>query len=460
MRADTARGATVRTKYDGGSVLRITTISAALLGLTALAACERPEAVLPGERLGAREILVNGGADDVAPANRAQAISLGGMSNGVAAQSPVSPFARSGHAALALPLQPVFATDIGQGDTKRNRLNVDPVSDGSRIFTMDSAHTVSAVSTSGQLLWQRSLVPARDQARQAQGGGLAVEGGRLYVTSGFGRLTALDAATGGEVWSQQLGGTATGAPTVRGGLAYVTSSDSTGWAIETATGRVRWRIDYPEDFNNVAGAPAPATDGEMVVFAFGSGALQAAFKQGGLRRWTADVAGSRNGKALASVTDITGDPLIANGVVYAGNHSGRVVALSLSGGERLWTARMGALDMVWPAGDSVFLVSDINQLVRLDARSGAQIWAVDLPGYKPVRKPQKRRDSAYVNHGPILAGGRLIVASSDGLIRAFDPASGQLVGSTQIDGGATTRPIVVNGTLYVVSAEGVLHAYR
>ncbi|WP_226622443.1 PQQ-like beta-propeller repeat protein [Alloyangia pacifica] len=440
--------------------MRITTISAALLGLTALAACERPEAVLPGERLGAREILESGGPDGAIPANRAQAISLGAMSAGRAAQSPVSPFARSNHAALSLPLQPVFATEIGQGDTRRNRLNADPVSDGSRIFTMDSAHTVSAVSASGQVLWQRSMVPSRDQASQAQGGGLALEGGRLYVSSGFGTLTALDAATGGEVWTQKLGGTATGAPTVRGGLAYVTSADSTGWAIETATGRIRWRIDYAEDYTNVAGAPAPATDGEMVVFSFGSGALQAAFRQGGLRRWSADVAGSRNGNALASITDITGDPLISNGVVYAGNHSGRVVALSLSSGERLWTARMGALDPVWPAGDSVFLVSDLNQLVRLDARTGAQIWAVDLPGYKPERTPQKRRDSAFVNHGPILAGGRLIVASSDGLIRAFDPASGQLVGTTAIEGGATTRPIVANGTLYVVSSEGVLHAYR
>ncbi|WP_353471873.1 PQQ-binding-like beta-propeller repeat protein [Salipiger sp. H15] len=440
--------------------MRITTISAALLGLTALAACERPEAVLPGDRLGAREILSYGGADDVTPANRAVAIALAGQSNGSAAQSPVSPFARTNHAALSLPLQPVFATAIGQGDTKRNRLNVDPVSDGSRIFTMDSAHTVSAVSTGGQVLWQKSMVPVRDQAKQAQGGGLAVEDGRLYVASGFGKLTALDAATGAEVWTQQLGGTATGAPTVRGGLVYLTSSDSTGWAIETGNGRIRWRIDYPEDYNNVAGAPAPATDGEMVVFAFGSGALQAAFRQGGMRRWTADVAGSRNGRALASITDITGDPLISNGTVYAGNHSGRVVALALSSGERLWTARMGALDAVWPAGDSVFLVSDINQLVRLNAATGEQVWAVDLPGYKKVRTPQKRRDSAYVNHGPILAGGRLLVASSDGLIRAFDAASGQLVGTTPIAGGATTRPIVVNGTLYVVSGEGVLHAYR
>ncbi|NDW01011.1 PQQ-like beta-propeller repeat protein [Salipiger sp. PrR002] len=439
--------------------MRITTISAALLGLTALSACERPEAVLTGERLGVHEVL-EGGSAEATPANRAAPVSVGAATGGLAAQSPVSPFARSNHAALSLPLQQVFATSIGSGDGKRARLNVDPVAAGGRIFTMDSGHTVSAVGTNGSVLWQKSMVPSRDQAKQAQGGGLAVEGNRLYVASGFGKVTALDAATGAEVWTQQLGGTATGAPTVRGGLVYLTSGDSVGWAIEADTGRVRWRIDYPEDYNNVAGAPAPALDGEIVVFAFGSGAVQAAFRQGGLRRWSADVAGSRTGSALATITDITGDPLISNGKVYVGNHSGRVVALSLASGERLWTARMGALDAVWPVGDSVYLVSDQNQLVRLDADTGAQIWAVDLPGYEPVRRPQKRRDSAFVHHGPILAGGRLIVASSDGVLRAFDPASGQLVGTTQIEGGATTRPIVSGGTLYVVSGDGTLHGYR
>ena len=188
--------------------------------------------------------------------------------------------------------------------------------------------------------------------------------------------------------------------------------------------------------------------------------MQAALRQGGLRIWSADVVGRRTGVARATVTDITGDPLIAGNRIYAGNQSGRLVALEAGSGERLWTARMGALDPVWPAGDSVFLVSDENRLVRLDAATGEQIWAVDLPGYVPVRKPQRRRDAAFVNHGPVLAGGRLIVASSDGALRSFDPVSGALLASAPIPGGATTRPVIANGTLYVISRDGMLLAYR
>ncbi|HKK96817.1 MAG TPA: PQQ-binding-like beta-propeller repeat protein, partial [Marivita sp.] len=170
--------------------------------------------------------------------------------------------------------------------------------------------------------------------------------------------------------------------------------------------------------------------------------------------------GARRGFAIALVDDITGYPVIDGNSVYAGNHSGRVVALNVNSGERLWTAQHGALEPVWPVGGSVYFVSDLNELVRLDAETGAQIWTVELPGYEPVRRPQRRRDSAFVNHGPIMAGGRLIIASSDGFIRAFDPASGDLVTQTEIPRGATTRPVVANGVLYVVSKNGTLHAYR
>ena len=60
----------------------------------------------------------------------------------------------------------------------------------------------------------------------------------------------------------------------------------------------------------------------------------------------------------------------------------------------------------------------------------------------------------------MLAGGRLIVTSSDGIIRLFDPASGGVVGQVEIPGGAASAPVVAGGTLYVAGRDGKLYAYR
>lgn len=427
-----------------------------------LAGCGDREVILPGERLGVRDILQDGdGTEPAETANQTvEAAVPVATKNAAWPQSHVSPSARISNASLSSNLTQVWSTSIGQGDKRRARIITDPVVADDRIFTIDSGGRVTATSTEGQNLWTYSLVPLRDDASQALAGGLAYRGGRLYVTSGFGTVSALDGATGEEIWTQELGNTATGAPTAMGDLVYVVAGDSTAWAIEADDGRIRWQSDGLGDVKNVAGAAPPAVSATHVVFSYGSGAVQGAFREGGLQLWSADIVGTRKGFAIALVDDITGYPVISGDRVYAGNHSGRVVALNVNSGERLWTARNGALDPVWPAGNSIYFVSDLNELVRLNAEDGSQVWAVDLPGYEPVRRPQRRRESAYVNHGPIMAGGRLIVASSDGAIRAFDPASGDLVNETEIRGGATTRPVVANGTLYVVSTNGVLHAYR
>jgi outer membrane protein assembly factor BamB len=134
------------------------------------------------------------------------------------------------------------------------------------------------------------------------------------------------------------------------------------------------------------------------------------------------------------------------------------VAFDADTGDRVWTAQEGALNPVWPAGGSLFAVSDRNQLLRIDAGSGEVIWAENLPGYTSI-KP-KKRGPIHAHYGPVMAGGRLVVVSSDGMMRSFDPENGALLGTVEIPDGATTAPAVAGGTLYVVSSRGELHAFR
>ena len=104
------------------------------------------------------------------------------------------------------------------------------------------------------------------------------------------------------------------------------------------------------------------------------------------------------------------------------------------------------------------MVNDIGELVRLDGDDGTPIWRVELPGFAESR--ERRQKTRFAHYGPIIAGGRVIIASGDGLIRQFDPTSGALVGTIEVPGGAASNPIVANGTLYVVSQRGQLLAFR
>ena len=178
----------------------------------------------------------------------------------------------------------------------------------------------------------------------------------------------------------------------------------------------------------------------------------------GAPTWAASVAGRDATRAFSAITDLSGAPVVDTTRVYAGSHAGRVSAISLASGQVEWSARVGALNPIWLGGNSVFFVTPENVLTRLDAATGQQYWSVDLPLFEARRA--SRIKATFVHYGPVLAGGRLIVASDDGVLRQFDPVSGALLGETELGRGAARNPVVAGGVMYLVTDDGQIRAFR
>ena len=260
------------------------------------------------------------------------------------------------------------------------------------------------------------------------------------------------------MWRVDFDSPLTGSPAVQGDTVFVSAIDSTLWALDAGSGRIQWTLPGTPSLATVARGSAPAIAGDLVIFPTQAGELTAARRSNGALTWTTVAAGRRLGAALSTISAITGDPVIDGNRVYAANQSGRTFAIDARTGATSWSIEEGAYGPVWPVGGSVFFVSDQNRLMRVDARDGSTIWAQELPLYTTERV--RRRLAIFPQHGPILAGGRLWVASGDGVLRGFDPTSGQRVIELAIPGGAASGPIVAGGTLYVLGRDGELHAYR
>lgn len=423
-----------------------------LAALLLLAACgPRPEVPLPGERLPLRSgtyanpVLTAAPRGIALPAPRANAdwTHRGG-----------GPDHNPGHLALAGSLQPLFSVPIGEGDSRRARITAEPVIAGGRVFTLDARATVSAFSPGGQLLWSREVVPPDASRSDASGGGLSTDGATVYVSTGYGRLVALDAATGQPRWTQDLEAPGSSSPTILGDLVLLVARDSRAWALERDTGSIRWQVQGIPSTATYAGGAGVAANGGIVVLPHPSGEVRGVFPNGGLVRWTTIVAGNRLGSAAAfAATDIGGDPVLAGSTAYVANVSGRTVALDTGNGSTLWSVAEGAVGPAVPAGDSLFLVNDRGEALRLDASNGAVIWRTALP-------QAERRRGVTAFHGPLLAGGRLIVGSSDNGLLLLDPASGALQGTVPLPDGAASAPVAAGGTLYVVTEDGRLNAFR
>lgn len=429
---------------------------ALLVAAAALAGCER-ELILEGERLDPRA-LTRAGAPE-RPPDRAAPIALPAQVDHAAWTHRGGSVTHTiAHPALASAPSLVWSAPIGRPEDRRFRISADPVVADGRIFTMDAHGTVTATGSDGQTLWQRALRPDWAGRGVASGGGLALGDGRLIVGSAYGEVLALEPASGAVLWRKRLHAPVTAPPAVAGGRVFVVAADSAAWALEGATGKALWQVNGTPSAAGMVGRAAPAVSGRRVLLPFASGDLLALDRDTGVEAWRLRVAGRRLGLAGAGITDISGDPVVSGGRVYAGNRSGRLAAIDLASGAERWSAREGALGPVRPVGDSLFLISDLGELVRLEAATGRRIWGTELGRY--LDAPERNRAEVVAHYGPLLAGGRLLVASNDGLLRSFDPVSGAETGRVEIPGGATTHPVVVGRTLYVVGRDGQLHAFR
>ncbi len=437
------------------------------IGLSGVISACAPEVILQGERFDLRTDLQASVPTEENPVPVAPPTDPENLSVSIslpAAQSLAGWPQRGGsvrhdspHGTLSAAPSLVWAVNLGAGNSRQNRIAAAPVVSDGRVFALDAHSGLTAVSTAGAVLWQTDLTPEFDRNSSVSGGGLSVDGGTVYATTGFGEIVALDAANGGVRWRQRLDSVASGAPLAAGGAVYGMGRDGSVWALQASDGRILWTDVGTQAPTGVLGTAAPTLGEGRVVFPLASGDVLTLDLEGS-PLWSASVAGERAGRAYTGLSDLTGDPVLSGGVLYLGSSSGTTAALDAETGARLWTAREGAMNPPLVVGGSVFVVNDEDRLVRMEAATGAVIWSADMPYF--VNDTPKKRKGIYAHYGPVLAGGRIAVASGDGVLRLFNAADGVLVGTAEIPGGAAAAPALAQGAMFVVSARGQLLAFR
>ena len=159
---------------------------------------------------------------------------------------------------------------------------------------------------------------------------------------------------------------------------------------------------------------------------------------------------------MSELTAIVGRPVIDRDRVFAVSHGGRMLSIDLRSGERAWTVDVGSIETPWVTGDSVIVVTLDAQLVNLTRNLGRVRWVSQLPAYEDPKDREGRISWA----GPVLAGGQLILASSEGDLYFVSPEDGSVTRAIDLDDPVNVSPVVADATLYLLTDEGELIAYR
>lgn len=159
---------------------------------------------------------------------------------------------------------------------------------------------------------------------------------------------------------------------------------------------------------------------------------------------------------MSSLADIDASPVIDQSRVYAVGEGGRMVALELTTGQRIWEQNFAGISTPWIAGEWLFVVTDDAKLVCLSRANGKIRWISELGAFKNLKK----RKNPIFWLGPLLAGGRLIVLNSLGEIASVSPTTGEISDRMKGSGPFSLPPVVANNMLFVLDDKGRISAYR
>ncbi|MFT4037174.1 MAG: PQQ-binding-like beta-propeller repeat protein [Thermomicrobiales bacterium] len=274
----------------------------------------------------------------------------------------------------------------------------------------------------GAVLWSNATTGTSVQTP-------AVAGDTVYLTTIKGELVALNTATGAEQWRFGSSLAIDSAPVVQDGVVYVGSDDSTVYAIDGATGKPNWQATI--------GGPLwrSLTIGGGLLFAGSStGTVDALDLASGEARW--QFTGDDPSQSV-------GTPFFTNGTVYMSN-AGVMHALDAATGTELWRREFPGARPATYAGNLLISTSADGGVYATDATTGAEGWTIDT--------------GEDINAAPIVVAGVVYVATQEGSLRALDAATGGERWTFPLDGAVEWGPSATDGMIFAGTDAGTLYA--
>jgi len=376
--------------------------------------------------------------------------------NATWAQGGNTPNKSYGNLALADNPTKVWTAQIA-GSSNRRRLAAAPVIGDGKLFVMDTNGVVHAFDAqSGAQVWTKSFSVSGNNENSVFGGGVSFDGDKVYITTGLGEVAALKAADGTQLWSKKPAGPLRGSPTIGFNQIFAMTQDNQIVALNAADGGTLWQESASLTQSGVFGVGSPALGQGTVIAGFSSGELVAYRYENGRQVWSDALSRTSISTEVGSLTDVDADPIIDRGRVYALGQGGRMAAYELITGQRIWELNLAGISTPSVAGDWVFTLTDHAEVLAIARSTGKVRWLTDLGRYRNAKK----RKGPIFWVGPVLAGGKLWVGNSRGLIGTIDPGTGTL--STFVEGSdpISLAPVVANQTLYILDDSGRITAYR
>ncbi len=308
------------------------------------------------------------------------------------------------------------------------------------VFTVadDNGRVVALQAESGKEVW-------RAEVGERLSAGVGSDGRFASVVTRDNQLVTLE---GGKVlWRQTLPSRVVTAPLVAGERVFVLAVDRAVHAYDALDGRKLWTYQRESDALNLAtaGVLHPFRDTLLV----GQGAkLVGLDPLRGSVRWEATLASPRGTNEVERLADLVAPVARLGSVVCARAYQNAVACVNAERGSTIWSRNAGGLAGIGADDQVVVGVDASDRINAWKTADGAPAWTAEGLLFRNLT-------------APLVVGRTAVVGDLKGMVHWFAAETGQPVLRLPTDGSAIKVAPVASGlTLLVVTSDGGLYAFR
>ncbi len=296
----------------------------------------------------------------------------------------------------------------------------------------------------GEWVWEPEAEQAGNMFSCTQGGRFgagmlygppAVGNDTVYIGAYKGKVYAIDAELGDDVWEEpfETGGSIAGGVAVADDTLFVSSSDGKLYAVDVSTGRAKEGFEPYRTADQIVSTPV-VQDGVVYVGSLDH-KLYAIDADTGELKWDFKTGGG-----------VASEALIVGGVVYFGSFDSKFYAVYADTGEPKWEQPFEAGNWFWAEAlyhDGIIYACCLDHNVyAIDAESGKLASEWDINPFPT---------EAQIRSSPVIVGDVLVVASEDGKVYGLDLENGDEVWQSDV-GSSILAPLSTAGGIVYVNA--------
>jgi outer membrane protein assembly factor BamB len=350
----------------------------------------------------------------------------------------------------------VWKTRVGHG-AGVSGVRMQPTVVGDVVYAASTDGVIGAYdAATGKTLWENKSRTHgwfgwgdKNRKDAFYSGGPAVSGDLLVIGTLNGHVYGLNVKDGSQRWDTALPSEVIDSPTIAGALTIVRTQDGRVYGLDSNTGERRWVNDQGNVPLLSLRGNGPLLVANGVVF-FGSddGKLIALRLDNGDKLWEQKLASGEGRTDIERMNDADGTVLLDGATLYASAYHGNLTAIDGPSGRPLWARPFSTYTSMAATGNSLLGANTDSQVWAFDKSSGADMWKNDNLKYRWIT-------------GPAVQGDYVVVGDIEGYVHWLQVGDGALAGRQRLSKKAIrAQPVVAGDLVYIEDVEGHLAAYR